>query len=318
MAENSGPISLQNARVVDDLWFSNDTLVIHAENTLFRVSKSILTARSSVFRDMASFPQPDGDPREIFDGSQVVRLHDSAAHVEVFLRAIFDSKYFMPPPAPVEMHVVLGILRLAHKYDVDYLFRRALQHLVTEYPFDLEEIGDVGTISDFQENCIEQHAEVIKVATEVGALWILPAAYYEVCNEGLESFFENSALQEHLTPDQKKTCVLGHTALTAGMLHVHKFMRAERPTCTNPAHCNGVFRKMNERLLRAVSCGDTHVFRYWEDSDWESAAICPQCKSTARDSHTIARGFFWMGLPEIFGLPEWGELEDIRIAAIGE
>ncbi|KAJ7747131.1 hypothetical protein DFH07DRAFT_722938, partial [Mycena maculata] len=106
---------------------------------LFRVSKSILTARSSVFADMASFPQSEGNSKDMVDGSFVVRLDDSAADVDVFLRAIFDSNYFMPPPALVSMPLALGVLRLAHRYNVDYLFRRALQHLATECPSDLFE-----------------------------------------------------------------------------------------------------------------------------------------------------------------------------------
>ncbi|KAJ7159379.1 hypothetical protein C8R43DRAFT_881836 [Mycena crocata] len=102
---------------------SRDTIVIRAETKIFQVSRAILAARSTVFRDMIAFPQPTSGDVEISE------LHDSAADVEVFLRAIFDSSFFMPAPEPIELSVVLGILRLSHKYDVQYLFRRALQHL---------------------------------------------------------------------------------------------------------------------------------------------------------------------------------------------
>jgi hypothetical protein len=79
---------------VDDLWFPTDTvIVIRAENKIFRVSGGILAARSSVFRDMSSFPQPKGGDTEQMDGIPIVRLHDSADDVEVFLRAIYDSRY---------------------------------------------------------------------------------------------------------------------------------------------------------------------------------------------------------------------------------
>jgi hypothetical protein len=78
---------------VDDLWFSDDTLVIKAENRIFRVSKSILAARSSVFSDMVAFPQPVGDDVPVIDGRPVVTLYDTGAEVEVFLRAIFDSRH---------------------------------------------------------------------------------------------------------------------------------------------------------------------------------------------------------------------------------
>jgi len=77
---------------VEDLWFSSD-VVLRAEKSIFHVSKSILAARSSVFRDMVAFPQPPTGETEMIDGCPVVSLHDSAADVEVFLRAIFDSRY---------------------------------------------------------------------------------------------------------------------------------------------------------------------------------------------------------------------------------
>ncbi|KAJ6587673.1 hypothetical protein DFH09DRAFT_869972, partial [Mycena vulgaris] len=122
--------------------FSNDRLVIHTENTVFRVSQSVLAARSSVFRDMGTLRQNGGTEQEMLEGSPVFRPHDSVAQVEVFLRAIFDSNYVMPPPAAVGMQELLGILRFAHKYDVNYLFHRALQHLGAEYPSGLGELGE--------------------------------------------------------------------------------------------------------------------------------------------------------------------------------
>ncbi|KAJ6568046.1 hypothetical protein DFH09DRAFT_918388, partial [Mycena vulgaris] len=113
--------------------FSNDTLVIRAEKKIFRVSKSVLAARSSVFRDTVAFPQSMGGDPAPLQGSPVVTLHDAAPDVEAFLQATLDSRqvsaYFMPPPTAVELDVVLWVLRLAHKYDVHYIYLRALQHL---------------------------------------------------------------------------------------------------------------------------------------------------------------------------------------------
>ncbi|KAJ6608102.1 hypothetical protein B0H10DRAFT_1745068, partial [Mycena sp. CBHHK59/15] len=119
---------------VEDLWFSSDPLIIEAETKIFRVTKSILSARSSVFRDMVALPQPENGDAELVEGSPVVRLHDSAADVEVFLRAIFDSRFLLHAPTDtVDLHAVLGILRLAHKYDVPYLYRRFLRRLAVPY-----------------------------------------------------------------------------------------------------------------------------------------------------------------------------------------
>lgn len=76
---------------VADLWFTDCSLVIQAENSLFRVSRSMLADRSSVFRDMFMVPQPA--EQELLDGCPVVARPDSAADVTAFLKALFDSRY---------------------------------------------------------------------------------------------------------------------------------------------------------------------------------------------------------------------------------
>ncbi|KAJ7041385.1 hypothetical protein C8F04DRAFT_947219 [Mycena alexandri] len=83
---------------VPDLWFPRDApITIRADDKLFQVSRGILVARSAVFRDMFSMPQPTSDGTERLDGCPVVRLHDSAEDVEVFLRAIYDSRCIFLP-----------------------------------------------------------------------------------------------------------------------------------------------------------------------------------------------------------------------------
>ncbi|KAJ7112488.1 hypothetical protein C8R44DRAFT_711013 [Mycena epipterygia] len=175
-------MSVGNApRQVDGLWFSNDTLVLRAEDSIFCVSQSILAARSPVFQSMFEFPQPISDGDEIMDGSPVVHLHDSAAEVEPFLRAIFDSSYFMPPPAAMNFHAILGILRLSHKYDVDYLYKRALLHLETVYPVDVAKypLIDSNTLN-YQAGVIALDLIAIPILQQVGATWLLPYAFYSL------------------------------------------------------------------------------------------------------------------------------------------
>ncbi|KAJ6556392.1 hypothetical protein B0H19DRAFT_1152487 [Mycena capillaripes] len=81
---------------VDGLWLSDDgVVVLCAEECIFRVPKSILAARSPIFRAMLEFPQPADtaiEADEMIDGSPVVHIPDSATDVECFLRAIFDSR----------------------------------------------------------------------------------------------------------------------------------------------------------------------------------------------------------------------------------
>jgi hypothetical protein len=83
--------SLQKA---DALWFSTEIVILRAEARIFRVFAAILKAQSSVFADMFAFPQPASGSAEMetIDGFPVVKLHDDPDDVEVFLKAIFDSR----------------------------------------------------------------------------------------------------------------------------------------------------------------------------------------------------------------------------------
>lgn len=70
-----------------DLWFTDATLVLQAEDCLFRVFPGILAAKSPVFHDMLAFPQPENG--EKIDGCPLVRLSDSADDMTFFLKSIF-------------------------------------------------------------------------------------------------------------------------------------------------------------------------------------------------------------------------------------
>ncbi|KAJ6592181.1 hypothetical protein DFH09DRAFT_1415107 [Mycena vulgaris] len=116
------------------LWFSAKVVVLKADTRIFRVFAAILKAQSSVFADMFTFPQPSSADTEIMEGFPVLKLHDNPDEIAVFLKAIFDSSFSMPPPAEPRFNDIMGILRLAHKYDVPYLRPRALEHLGTFNP----------------------------------------------------------------------------------------------------------------------------------------------------------------------------------------
>ncbi len=80
-----------------DLWFSDGSVVLQAESTLFRVHKSQLARRSVVFSDMFTLPQPVVATShatiadETSEGCPVVSLHDSAEDVANLLLALYDG-----------------------------------------------------------------------------------------------------------------------------------------------------------------------------------------------------------------------------------
>ncbi|KAJ7268424.1 hypothetical protein C8J57DRAFT_1067420, partial [Mycena rebaudengoi] len=256
-----------------ELWFSNDSLVLQAEEELFRVSASILTARSRAFRDMVSLPQSGEEDK--LDGVPVVRLHDAAADLWVFLLAIFDSSFSMPSPEWIDIHVVLGIVRLAHKYDVEYLFRRGLEHLTCTFPSHLAQYHDTVLVGRGAIKYRSPHSsvvnvpallEVIKLATEVSAAWILPVAYYNVCVYGVPSILDLGGVHwSNLHPEQQRKCLVAHIELVGGMLAAHDFFRTQPEGCLHPRPCAELLANEAVELLRRVGEGDIDVLWYWTD-----------------------------------------------------
>jgi hypothetical protein len=77
-----------------DLWFSDGSVVLKAEGTLFRVHISQLVRRSLFFRDLFSLPQPGKDAVELdgtFGGCPLLVLHDSAEDLSNLLKALYDG-----------------------------------------------------------------------------------------------------------------------------------------------------------------------------------------------------------------------------------
>ena len=86
-----------------DLWFCDGSVILQAESTLFRVHKSQLSRRSTVFSDMFTLPQPPVTTTratladETYESCPVVKLHDSAEDVENLLLALYDGPFVLVP-----------------------------------------------------------------------------------------------------------------------------------------------------------------------------------------------------------------------------
>jgi hypothetical protein len=82
---------------IADLYFPDGNIILEAGMTHFRVFRSVMAARSPVFKDVLSLPQPKQDSGEgKVDGCDIVRLSgDDPEDVACFLRAIFDSRWLL-------------------------------------------------------------------------------------------------------------------------------------------------------------------------------------------------------------------------------
>ncbi|KAF7305653.1 BTB domain-containing protein [Mycena chlorophos] len=300
---------------VADLWFPEDNLILRAENSVFRVSKGVLAARSSVFKDMLAFDSMGADGAEgdeTMEGCPVVRLHDTAAEVEVFLRAIFDSSFFEPPPSKTTLPTITGILRLSHKYDVQYLRRRALQHLDTGYPTSLA-VYEVSGAETFTSDGLDDSLLTIRVASEVGAAWLLPTAFYFLCYSDMRDIL-NSPQWPLLSAVDQETTIVSYTKQRLACPPVLPFLRIPFVEgCTSLKECDE-YRAQNLENVHNWNISDPlGSYRDW--TPFENL-ICAYCLKQAEAYHRKARSKLWLELPEIYGLPGWEELERLKAEAL--
>lgn len=88
-----------------ELWFSDGSIILRAQDVLFRVHMSQLSRRSLLFHDMFTLPQapfhPPGssshgqsqDANDMIEGCPVIELFDNAEDLSNLLFALYDGPY---------------------------------------------------------------------------------------------------------------------------------------------------------------------------------------------------------------------------------
>ncbi|KAJ7490854.1 hypothetical protein FB451DRAFT_1079609 [Mycena latifolia] len=320
---------------VRELWFEDGNVVIQAGSSQFRLYRGILAARSPVFQDMFSFPQPPDS--ELVDECPVVHIPDAATEVTHFLKAIFVPEYFPSFPALTTFDIIVGCLRLSHKYQVDYLRRRALVHFSSRYRTTLLEWDSSGyedkrrpaskTVS--WPTPLDQAFEirVIQIAREVDAPWVLPTAFYRLSSTfkilGTDIFHGTiyDDVPIALCIQDQKSFIKGHDiqaqSTSADIMQFLCHPPLHVPGCASPMRCaleRLQIIKNSRWLARARASIPLDA---WDD--WDVLRnVCQTCLLLLQRTHTEARQLFWDQLPKMYGLPVWEELEKMKAAAIGD
>lgn len=149
----------------------------------------------------------------------------------------------MSPPTKTEGDVVVAVLRLAHKYDVHFLRRCALEHLSTMFCMSLEDYHDGSTASYTFHSFADGVLKTIKVLVEVDALWMLPDAYYSLFSPGLQAILSAGASWDGLGKSEKtnRLRLFSHSVQMQPCTTSLSFLSLssiEDPPCKDPRICN--------------------------------------------------------------------------------
>ncbi|KII84010.1 hypothetical protein PLICRDRAFT_118796 [Plicaturopsis crispa FD-325 SS-3] len=298
---NSGPTNSST------VWFDDGSIVLQAENTRFRVHRTVMALNSPIFEDMLNIGQSRGE--ESVEDCPLVVLHDSAKDLETVLRALYDRRYF-DDDKDQPFDTIASILRVSKKYDIQHLYEKALEYLTAEFP---------GTLDDWDSRSIRipsfnngHYFDVINLARELTLPIILPAAFYLClqrysCEQILGGIPNRTAGEViRLSPSDQKVAIVGmrqvvcaSAATTFEWLGQHH----EVEGCSNRIACADAFHMTSHSIWKPFP--SYAALCIW-DVEW-GKDMCKKCVAFAKRRHSKGREFFWTRLPECFDLPPWAD-----------
>ncbi|KAL1752144.1 hypothetical protein FB107DRAFT_220568 [Schizophyllum commune] len=298
----------KRTEVYRDLWFDDGNLVIQPGLALFRVHKGVLCFHSSLLRDMASFPASASF--DTYEGAQLAAFPDDAQDMHHFLRALYVPDYFLPPPEMETFEILEGVLRLAHKYDVPSLRRRALRHMARACITDLDELKDEINLNRSHKATFDDLGPLLEaeiaLVREVQALWVLPIL---LLNMGLRDRHELTKTSKYAG----KPRALSLEDLLASLSVYEAVMDSDMLEISYGEPCGSDRCSRREYLIAAVGIATARAKPLTAFDECQDAPRRRQCdvpRSGAR--RIIRKKRIWDSLPEFSGLPPWDELSELK------
>ncbi|KAF8956215.1 hypothetical protein BDZ97DRAFT_1708376 [Flammula alnicola] len=306
---------------VPELWFQDADVVFRAGQKLFRVHRSILSARSPIFNDMFSVPQPatETQSRTIKDDCTYIYLPDDEMDVYYFFLAIFDASFFEGPPSIPPVDVLIGILRLSDKFEIAFLKRRAISHLNALFPTERSAMLESSktlhpkfALRDDQTNLMM--LEIMALAYTIDTRWIIPGTFLLCVRIPLRILFQHASWKK-LTKTFQDSYLVSREAYMEKWESSGQWI-ASIPTvsCVTPSRCRN---KQRPWVKRALTLGPFALSPLANDGplwDLYSAHFCQECLSQSKSEANAVANANWDGYPGILGLPSWDVLRQEKAA----
>ncbi|KAJ7245877.1 hypothetical protein B0H12DRAFT_1325222 [Mycena haematopus] len=209
---------------------------------------------------------------------------------------------YFTPPSPVDGDVALGILRLSHKYAVNYLDARAISQLETIYNIDPTIYKALSHDSQpHQKQTLAFHLKALPILIEVDAVWLLPMAFYSIGTYSLSDLRSAGAPWDTLSQQSQST--------------------ASSPISAkgNPYECGWTkLHHIEGRITRQASVSQDPLASY-NNKHWLVMEIvfCTSCVANHQEDHATAFAEVWDKLPQNCGLDNWDVLLQRRREVMG-
>ncbi|KAJ6490162.1 hypothetical protein DFH09DRAFT_1053808 [Mycena vulgaris] len=295
----------------DDYWFDDGNIILQVESTLFRLTKSMLSLHSSVFRDMFMMPLPTDEPT-VDDCPVVILSGDTPQDWTHLLGAIYPTCL---PEGPPSFALIAAVLRLSKKYDL-HLFRQdCIRRLKVEFPANLTDFDDFENWELIEEDD-DILFPLLSLAREIDVHSILPSIYYHIINDREEMHGVVYAKDASLNTDDRLACLQGYMKLlelqsktTMAWLDSDNVYIPTKQ-CRSVGDCEDA---LNAIIVSVSRPGrpEIRALDNW-NKDWENDfSLCRFCRQEAMEVFERGRKKCWKKLPSVFGLPDWEKLNSL-------
>ncbi|KAJ6616730.1 hypothetical protein B0H10DRAFT_1798863 [Mycena sp. CBHHK59/15] len=293
-----------------EFWFEDGTIVLQVGTTLYRVYRGFLAARSTVFYDTFSMPQPPGVSADI-EGCPIVQLHDNPKDFSRFLRALHQCGTYKTCPVS-DFSELSSILRLSDKYDVPLLRGSMISILRDIYPSSLPKWLKRKTPAGYTESWFDDYC-VLNLARKMDIRSILPGVMYEVCLTGSESVFSGILAGKTRVKikdnGDRKRCIVAIPELMVERRQLLRFLLDhDIDGCEDEDECDAERLRWLENDLQDTEKLADEFDPLSEDFEWDEYNVCSACLDAAKADFRAARRRLWNDLPRIFDLPSWNDL----------
>ncbi|KLO16679.1 hypothetical protein SCHPADRAFT_847866 [Schizopora paradoxa] len=315
----------------DILWFSDGSVVLAADEYLFKVHKGVLSLHSPVFKDMFELPDimdgsveggiGTGEDQEMYEGLPLVTLAgDKGEDVVHLLRRVYDSRYHNRESRNTPLKTVLALLLLSSKYEFKDIRNDVIYQISKLYPLEfgenvaLEEAerGD----PQFGLERKESHFVLLHAALTSNAEIILPTLFYKCSMIPMPSILK-SCRDSGIHQSSVERLLVGREnlreAISRQSLNVLRSLKygAELPFYA-------------KKHLESCQCLETAAYTQPQDlvDEWNEptsgeglarhhlTSICNRCLFYVGSEIDKKREEIWADIPKFFGCSAWTVLKD--------
>ncbi|KIY48672.1 hypothetical protein FISHEDRAFT_73415 [Fistulina hepatica ATCC 64428] len=284
-----------------EFWYNDGSLILRAEDMLYRIHRSLLAAQSSIFDELQQMLDVE------IEGCPVIQVSDVADNWGQFLAAIYDPRYFskLKKDDTSALSNIVAILAIAKEYRAKSIWDEAIAHMEKIMPTTLDEYS--------KRACLASDDVIRNISSldGLGLLTFLPYALYVGATYHEAEIYDFDA--SVLSWNWKALILRGRATILRTQKETTFRWRLGKDVVPDDSHDSNCSRRRLTALREQAQIPlrldfDTVVSFHLCSSLIRDADVCESYKKMLKKVHMKGLQEMWASLPKCFGLGTWAGL----------